>query len=303
MALQPSGDLALSHGEALLRRWLSLIVRFNPNVKMSDSEIKPSFSPKYLSLIVVTAVIAATATALVNKIYESREVRQLAYDLGSDYHEIRGEPLFGEQIVAEYHLKAAPETRLKTLIRKQVRVENTGTKSAEDILFSAAIKEDGAMLVDKPGISTVPKEIVDGILVKKTAASDNKKHVWTISLLNPGESILFDYGIYSEAEVKAASLTVAVRKADWQIVSKSDLLSKKQSKTPLAINILLGALAGLAGVFPAVFIWYAISWMARPKLQTKYLTFWQFWLHGEPKDLSGIPRQLRREQNDAANGS
>ncbi len=63
MALQPSGDLALSHGEALLRRWLSLIVRPKKQ-SPSPYPVKIAFPTLILLVSALLCIVACDKWAI-----------------------------------------------------------------------------------------------------------------------------------------------------------------------------------------------------------------------------------------------
>ena len=78
------------------------------------------------------------------------------------------------------------------------------------------MKGKNIFLIDNPIIKTEPKEIIDIIKIQKEANSTKNEHIWNIPLLKPGETITFEYMIYSEEKIKAPKVNVLVRKKSWK---------------------------------------------------------------------------------------
>ena len=84
------------------------------------------------------------------------------------------------------------------LFRKVVLIRNSGNEGAENVLVTAALAEKDAHLVAMPKITTEPKDIVDVVSVSRVEGGNSNRPTWNISLLNPGESVKFEYFVYSE---------------------------------------------------------------------------------------------------------
>ncbi len=182
--------------------------------KKEIEEIKPSFSWKYLVLTTLLTFIIVSMTALVTYYFKDSPVRELLVANDDSVSLINGD--LPTQITARYSLKDKPNKKIKSLFFKKIAVKNNGNEDGENIPLSVFLKGKNIFLVDNPIIKTEPKEIIDIIKVQKEANSTNNEHIWNIPLLKPGETITFEYMIYSEEKIKTPKVNVLVRKKSWK---------------------------------------------------------------------------------------
>ncbi len=260
---------------------------------MTQQEIKPSFSLKYLVLTLVSTFIVSGVGIFISKIYESKPSRQMEISQNDQIDILSNSAFPKDQIEANYYLKGSLKKKVATLFRKVVIIKNSGNEGAENILVSATLAETEAHLVASPIIKTEPTEIINAISVSKSKSGTDKKQTWNISLLNPGESVIFVYFIYSEKKLDSVSLDILPRKKDWIVINKS-LLNQKQNDVQNSILMNLG----LAIVAPMAFYSFILSlsfplyryqWNRRPDLRKKYGTFFTFWNDHSPRDLFKSP--------------
>lgn len=160
------------------------------------------------------------------------------------------------QITSNYFLIDKPNKKIKSFFVKKIAIKNSGNKGGENIPISVCLKGKEIFLINNPIIKTEPKEIIDVIKIKKQAGSTNNKHTWDISLLNPGESVIFEYFIYSEKEVKNCKANVLVRKRDWDVRKGTILDNTKKLLMQLKISkmIIFWLSISLIGLGLVVFI-------------------------------------------------
>lgn len=258
---------------------------------MAQEEIKPSFSLKYVVLTLFTTVIVSGVGLIVSKSYESRPSRELEV-LQGDQVDLLNDPAFPkDQIEANYYLKGKPKKKVATLFRKVVVVRNAGNEGAESIFVSATLAETNAHMVTTPKIRTVPREIVDAISVTKGDSGTDNKQTWSISLLNPGESVIFEYFVYSEEKLSSINLSILARKKDWRVVNKS-LLYQRDAMESLnkIITVAAGVPVALLFFILALSVpFYRYQWNRRPDYREKYGTFLGFYNRHRPWDLFKPP--------------
>lgn len=254
---------------------------------MDQSEIKPSFSFKYLVLTLLTTMIISAAGLGVTKLYESKPKKELGLINGFEINLLNDEELPKEVIEAKYFLKSDPKKEISTLFRKKVSIENLGNEGVENLNISAVIKGDKLFFASDPKITTSPKEIIDAIVITKGNGSNSTKHDWVVSLLNPGEIIMFEYSVYSEESIKEVELNIIPRKKDWTITEQLSDISAKYSLARLTIT---------AGLTPIVFILsllllsisvYRIQWVRRKDFRESYSNFFEFYMKHRPNNLFG----------------
>ena len=179
------------------------------------------------------------------------------------------------------------------------------------MLLSVTIKQENAKLVGAPGISSEPQDIISAISIKKIEnESDEQRHTWTISLLNPGESIVLDYSIYSEKKLESIEFLILPRKKDWK-VTRQPLLSKLQKEGPRWYMIVLGVLGALITVPILILLFtipfYTLSWSTRTDFREFYGSFTRFyWEHPpkyifESKSKASIRFKEKLEEQDSKN--
>lgn len=158
------------------------------------------------------------------------------------------------QITSNYFLTNKPTKKIKSLFFKKIAIKNIGNEDGENMPLSIFLKGKNVSLIDNPTIKTKPKEIVDIIKIQKEANSTNTKHIWNITLLKPGETVTFEYMIYSEEKVKPPKINVLARKKSWESKKGvfSDSTTKNSSIVSKVLQLSIGMLIGSAiavGIF------------------------------------------------------
>lgn len=265
---------------------------------MSQDEIKPSFSLKYFILTIISTVVISGIGLLVSKYFESKPARVMDV-IQYDQTNILNDPAFPyDQIEAKFTLKGNPNKKVATLFKKAVIIRNSGNEGAENILISATLLENNAKLVSSPTIKTEPKEIVNAISFTKSENCTDNKQTWNISLLNPGESVILEYFVYSDEKLSSINLNIVPRKKDWNIVNKS-LLSQKPKDASETINKLMPIVVGapillMTIIFAIALPFYRYQWNRRPDYRERYGTFYSFYSNHRPSKLFDPPLIIRK---------
>ena len=258
---------------------------------MTQEEIKPSFSLKYLALTLLSAIIMGGVALAISKIYESRPSRVIEISRDDPIDVLRGAGFPTDQIEANFYLKGSPEKKIASLFRNVIVIRNAGNEGAENILVSASLTQSDAHLVPGPKIRTEPRAIIDGIEFSRNDSSTTNKEVWNISLLNPGEAVILEYFVYSERRLSSITLNILPRKKDWSVVNKS-LFERDGSQTSFMSFFLVGngvLFAILLAIFGLSFPLYRYQWNRRPDYREKYGAFRAFYNHHSPWELFKPP--------------
>lgn len=258
---------------------------------MIKHEINPSFSLKYLILTAITAAIISGVGFGISKIYESRPIKEITVTSGYLLSLINDSYLPKEKFDVVYYLKGKKRTKILSLFRKKVIIKNTGNKGVQNLSVTAILRGEGIKLVSLPKIKTIPIEVIDTIKVEKNNSSTDNKHIWNISLLNPGESITFEYSAFSKDEKKSISLDVIPRKKDWRIIYEELTLPDKKYFTDIFATY--GGLLILILLLPLLiaFPFYRYQWARRADYREKYRTFWKFYNKHTPWSLFSSKHQ------------
>jgi len=252
---------------------------------MSDQEIKPAFTLKYIALTLITTLLVSLVSVIVSKYTDSRPSRELHVFTMPGLGLIGDSKLPRDQIEAIYYLKSNPKREIRSLFRKAFLIQNAGTEGVENVRMTATIKEPNVFLISNPRISTEPPEILNAISVKKDEASTQSNHIWTVSLLNPKESIIFDYIVYSEEEHNEVLMTFLPRKKNWTVINK-DILSKPEPEFLRVVVIIVTS--GLVISLPFILIilvavpFYLKKWKNRPDYRNQYGSFFSFYMNHPP---------------------
>ncbi len=253
---------------------------------MDQSEIKPSFSLKYLVLTFLTTIIISAVGLGLTKLYESKPKKQLTLINSFEINLLNDDSLPKEVIEAKYYLKGAPKKEIATLFRKKVSIQNTGNEGAENLHISAAIKGDKLFFVSDPKFSTTPEEIINAISVKKGKGNNDIKHDWVVSLLNPGEIITLEYNVFSEEVPEKIELNIIPRKKDWVIIEQS---TRKDDKYSLKRILFAGTtpIVLILQILMLTVVVYRIQWLRRKDFRESYSSFFEFYMKHRPYNLFG----------------
>lgn len=112
--------------------------------------------------------------------------------------------------------------------------------------------------------------------------------MWNVPLLNQGESLTFEYTIYSEKKLTGISFSTVPRKKDWD-VSRENILASKTTRElfssffggmfTLVIALPLGLLIFTRLMRPV----YRKEWDRNPEIREKYESYDQyFYKHFPP---------------------
>lgn len=252
---------------------------------MANNEIKPSFSLKYLILTALTAGIIGGVGFALSKLYESRPILELTVANGYSINVIGETTLPTDTFEIEYYTKGQERKKISSLFRKKVIIKNTGNIGVSDLNVTAVLKDKEVALTDLPKIESDPVNIINAISIIKSDKSTNKKHDWIISLLNPGESISFDYSAFSEQSIDKISLDVIPRKQDWKVKYQELALLEKSSLANLIIIGSGGLVFILVVPFVIAFPFYRHQWNNRPDYRDRYVSFNRFFNDHKPWEL------------------
>ncbi|EOX3961137.1 hypothetical protein ACM9ER_004605 [Vibrio alginolyticus] len=249
-----------------------------------ETEVKASFSMKYVLLTLLTTVLVSLVGVFINNVFETKTSRGLLVTSFPELNIIEAVKSPGQEIEAKYYLKDS-NMELLTLSRKSFTVKNVSDQGVDNLEVSIAIETKSASLIKEPEITTSPKKIVDGIRVIKGEQSSDTKHQWTISLLNPGEAVTFSYSAFSDEPDAAITWNFVPRKMNW--VVKENEAGKND--TALALSRAATGLLTMMFILSFVYVLslpiYYFQWRNREDFRTQYGSFLRFWNSHRPWKL------------------
>lgn len=258
---------------------------------MTEPEIKPSFSSRYLALTIVTTILVSGVTLLFNKITADKETNKLIVGEQEIVNLIKPLSLPDSQIKAIYFLAESPDETIESYFSKIFTIENVSNQGVEDVSLTITLKETNANLINTPNFKTNPPEILDGIkITKKDTSSDERKHVWNISLLNPQEKIIVEYSAYSKEKIDSITLSALPRKKNWSIEReppKSDVTNSVQKWFFIGILTLATCLLLLNKFSDLLFMnIYKKEWERNAAIREQYKDLeTYYWRHFPPPFL------------------
>lgn len=208
-----------------------------PAEAKTEKKEKLPFVKKCILLIlipIVAAILVGITNMFIPNFLGLNPVKELTiYD--SDSKKLLNDNVLPMKIGATYFLRGKNnkyDKKINSIFSKIIIIRNTGNKGAENIPLSVYLEDKCVDLIENPEIKTSPKGIINSLEIQKKVGSTNNKHIWNISLLNPGEAVMFEYIFYSEiTTVKKCNLNILSRKKDWKVKRESILEKTKEKKT------------------------------------------------------------------------
>lgn len=255
------------------------------------SEIKPSFSLRYFALTFLSTVIVAAAGLGITRVFTSKIDKTITIFEDQTTNLFSGVQLPNSQFEANYYLKNNDGSReeIHSLFRARSIVKNDGNEGIENLEITVALDNAEATLNNTPIINTEPKELTSAIALKlQNENSTNSKHKWTVSLLNPGESISFEYTIYSNSKLSNINCTITPRKKDWKTNRRSLIDTENEKEldiTSIAVGIVFAVLLTPVLILLSAIPLYAFVWILREDYRLHYRNLIDFYWNHSPKNL------------------
>lgn len=256
----------------------------------TEREIKPSFSFKYVILIIITAGIISSIGFLLKPIFVKSIRREIVISKISVQNLINLGKLNESQLLVKYSLKDDPKIEINSFFAQTIILKNSGSEGVENLEITFSVPDTNIELINDPSISTIPAKIIDGLKIKKLSQPNEKqKHIWNVDLLNKNEAIIFDYRAFSKEVVQHFEMNVVPRKKDWVISYKEITESDKEEISfTLPIYIVISIiLIGIMITFPI----YYKEWIANPELRKNYSSFLKYYWN----DTSPVGNYLRKK--------
>jgi len=240
-----------------------------------SEEIKASFTLKYAILTVFTALAVGLVSYAIDFYLKTKPVKVLSvsHDLSANLVENK---ITHPEIESRHYFRGDENKEIKGLFKEIVTISNSGNEGIEDLSVTVSTSSDGAVLYKEPIIKTSPSSVKEAMQIDRQAElSNDKKHVWTVSLLNKGESLTFEYMVYSFEPMINAEFGVIPRKKDWEVVSLEKETVSSESNEIESVYKGIGIM--LAGMLISLFLVnyprWRNPWNQHPEIRTKYKSF------------------------------
>lgn len=181
-------------------------------------EVKPAFTARYISLMVLVAIvplaIGALGNAAWNAFFSDKKVIEVASESSGNLASISEQVSNNIQIYLG--VNGTQKELIKHLIRYTATVSNRSEVGADTFVVILSPPKN-VELVEPPEITTNPPELLRAITIRQSTGQDSDRLI-SINLLNPDQSIKIAYLGFSRVESVDDSqpLAVVIQKRDWK---------------------------------------------------------------------------------------
>ncbi|OYX86196.1 MAG: hypothetical protein B7Y83_02410 [Flavobacteriales bacterium 32-34-25] len=241
-----------------------------------STEIKPSFSLKYVLLILLTAGITAVVTIGIQEFQKEEKIKKIALNVKGGNNEINFAKAIDNAIDIKYSLKN-DTAEVKGYYHKFISLSNIGNVGLENLKCKISSKDSSIIILPNPKFESYPKEI--GQLDFNFRKISNFKNEVEISLLNINEGVNIIYEAYSKKPIKSFDIDVAIRQKDLEVVRIDNIVVNQENDSifKIAIYVTIGILL----IMVVITILLLFSWKENAKIREKYNgNFWAYWWRG-----------------------
>ncbi len=244
-----------------------------------SNEIKPSFSFKYVFLVLLTALITSGVTIIIQKYQGDEKHQKIGLTQRGGLNELNFNSSDESTISVKYSLKN-DTSRVEGYYRKTVIITNIGEIGLENLKFKLTCKDTNVTLISNPKFESYPKG-VDQIEIKIDKISSNQNNLF-IPLLNIDEGVSISYEAYSKKPIPLLDLDISIRQKDLAVERIDSLVVKEEESITSVIFLVLKYASIIISIFALVltFMFYR-TWINNNELKNKYRgNFWAYWWKG-----------------------
>lgn len=241
-----------------------------------ETEVKPSFSLKYIILVLLTAAITGGITVIIQKYQEDE--KKLAVTIRGGNNELKTKKN-NDAIIVKYSLKN-DTSEVRGYYRKTIILNNIGNVGLENIKCKISSKDTNIILLPNPKFESFPKEI--GTIDFKINKIKSYKNDIHIPLLNKDEGISISYEAYSKEVVPYLDLDISIRQKNLK-VEKIESLVVKDEDGIISTLIKFGKyiFGGLISILIVLSGNFYINWRSSTELRNRHNgNFWTYWWNG-----------------------
>ena len=181
-------------------------------------EVKRSWSLNYILLTAVISVVTGIIGYSIDYFLNKPPTRVLQITGSQPKNLLELSPQVDKVIEANFSLKKESGVALRSFYQYSVSIKNVGDEAVENFPVVVGTGNKDVVLIKPPGIETNPSHLLSVIkLQRNEALVETFKDEWTIGLLNPDESVTFEYIAYSPKRVGRTEFQAVARAKDWEI--------------------------------------------------------------------------------------
>lgn len=202
-------------------------------------EVKQGFSIKYIILVIFIAVIGGYFQYAFPHFLDSKEMK-ISFSTKGGTNELNENKIDKDIITVKYSLKN-DTSEVRGFYHKYLFIENTGNIGLDNIDCVVNSKDKNIILLKTFKIENENNTNKVNYKLEKVSANEQ---IIKIPILNPGESISFNYSGYSKKNISNLDLEVTIRKKDLIVEETQSLISPKddndeKQNRSMAISIML----------------------------------------------------------------
>jgi hypothetical protein len=209
-----------------------------PNPK----EVKPSYTWRHFGLLIFSGlllpILGAVAGAFLNQYLQDQKVIEVMISASGNLISLP-ENLSGN-LEVRFGLGDHPKESIRGLYRFQIGIINRSKQGVDDL--PVILNPQWIQLVEPPEIATIPVELMNAVKIQHET-THNGLIRFTISLLNPGQTVLISYlGITGEEADELPRVSVITAKKDW--IQKNTIETRPPTFEPVGQYPAPGRVAG-----------------------------------------------------------
>jgi hypothetical protein len=184
-----------------------------------NKEVKPGWTVSHIVLTVVLSLLTGIVGYSLKYIFEQPPKKTITVlEEGTD-NLLKIDKSISGEVITVYKSAGIPDKPIKGYWKYKTTLTNSGDVGVDN--FRVVVETTGkqAAFSKTPNITTSPTAIIKGLKLTQNNLTPPGKDEWLVDLLNPGESVSFEYFAYSPQIDDSVTFTTVVRKKDWEILS------------------------------------------------------------------------------------
>jgi hypothetical protein len=237
-------------------------------------EIKPSFTIKYFTIILITIIATSLVAYAIDYYKEKQNEKVVKISSLNGMNQVSS--IFDTNIIDVTYTLKKDSSAIKSFFQKTIIITNIGKKGIENIEIQIATNTPNVVLLKNPEVESIPASLSPFLNLSFSNISNNKQTI-KLPLLNKDESLLLKYIAYSPDNIKFLNLTADIRKKDLKIERSESLIPNKDHNSIVVILSIFGGGIGLIILaFPLIYFKYRMRYNSSDELKKKYKDSWEY---------------------------
>jgi hypothetical protein len=178
-------------------------------------EVKQGWSTSYIVLTIFLSILTGCGGYILKYFLESPPRQVITISTSNSGNLLNLDRELQKRVVTKFEMLKNPDLMVESFFRYNVKFRNSGELGIDSLHVTIEANDASITIVKPPNISGSPPNILKAMELKNdTIAQPSYRDQWIIPLLNPGESINFEYLLYSENKTDSCNIAAIARKKD-----------------------------------------------------------------------------------------